>query len=104
MRNWINIPRVEGRASRQAHADLPDGTFEHEIGREGFFGPAAHIHHAHAPTGWVRFEGPIRPRAFDTTKFDAVPDSAWMRTSSRRISFLGKLTGKLFHKIFVMAY
>ena len=33
MRNWINIPRVEGRASRQAHADLPDGTFEHEIGR-----------------------------------------------------------------------
>lgn len=77
MRNWINIPRVEGRASRQAHADLPDGTFEHEIGREGFFGPAAHIHHAHAPTGWVRFEGPIRPRAFDTTKFDVVPAGPW---------------------------
>ncbi len=33
-------PRVEGVASRQAHTDLPDGTYERELGREGFFGPA----------------------------------------------------------------
>jgi homogentisate 1,2-dioxygenase len=65
MKRWIELPRVEGEASRQAHADLPAGTFEREIGRSGFFGPASHIYHRHPPTGWTSFEGPLRPRAFD---------------------------------------
>ncbi len=65
MRHWISFPRVEGEASRQAHADLPAGSYERELGREGFFGPATHMHHAHPPTAWSRFEGPLRPRAFD---------------------------------------
>lgn len=64
-RNWIEFPRIEGETSRQAHADLPAGTFEREIGRDGFFGPAAHLYHRHPPTGWTSFEGPLRPRAFD---------------------------------------
>ncbi|HEY5047923.1 MAG TPA: homogentisate 1,2-dioxygenase [Rhizomicrobium sp.] len=67
-KNWIEFPRVEGETSRQAHADLPAGTFEREIGRDGFFGPAAHIYHRHAPTGWSSFEGPLRPRAFDAAR------------------------------------
>jgi len=67
-KNWIEFPRVEGRISRQAHADLPEGTFEREIGRDGFFGPATHIYHRHPPTGWSDFEGPLRPRAFDAVK------------------------------------
>jgi homogentisate 1,2-dioxygenase len=64
-RNWIEFPKVEGQTSRQAHADLPHGTYEREIGRDGFFGPAAHIYHRHPPTGWTSFEGPLKPRAFD---------------------------------------
>ena len=64
-KNWIEFPRIEGETSRQAHADLPAGTFEREIGRDGFFGPAAHIYHRHPPTGWTSFDGPLRPRAFD---------------------------------------
>jgi homogentisate 1,2-dioxygenase len=64
-KNWIEFPRVEGETSRQAHADLPAGTYEREIGRDGFFGPATHIYHSHPPTGWSKFEGPLRPRAFD---------------------------------------
>ncbi len=67
-RNWIEFPRVEGEASRQAHADLPSGTYEREIGRDGFFGPATHLYHRHPPTGWTSFEGPLRPRAFDAAK------------------------------------
>ena len=67
-KNWIEFPRVEGETSRQAHADLPPGTYEREIGRDGFFGPATHIYHAHPPTGWTDFEGPLRPRAFDAVK------------------------------------
>ena len=67
-KSWIEFPRVEGKASRQAHADLPEGTYEREIGRDGFFGPATHIYHRNPPTGWSDFEGPMAPRAFDAKK------------------------------------
>jgi len=65
MNRWISFPLREGAHSRQAHCDLPAGTYEREMGREGFFGPVSHIHHAHPPTGWIDWEGPLRPRAFD---------------------------------------
>src|SRR5689334_6152065 len=77
MQNWIRFPRVEGVTSRQAHADLPPGTYERELGKEGFFGPATQMVHAHAPTGWVRWEGPLKPRAFDLTKLNDVAASPW---------------------------
>ncbi|HEY2010002.1 MAG TPA: homogentisate 1,2-dioxygenase [Rhizomicrobium sp.] len=73
MRNWIEFPRTEGITSRQAHADLPEGSFEREIGRDGFFGPAVHIYHRHPPTGWTSFEGPLKPRAFDAVGAPAGP-------------------------------
>ena len=38
-KRWISFPKAEGEHSRQAHADLPAGTFEREMGKEGFFGP-----------------------------------------------------------------
>ncbi|GAA0449831.1 homogentisate 1,2-dioxygenase [Aeromonas salmonicida subsp. achromogenes] len=66
MRNWISFPHREGTHSRQAHADLPEqAIYERELGRAGFFGPATHMHHKHAPTDWTNWEGPLRPRAFD---------------------------------------
>ncbi|WP_439815597.1 homogentisate 1,2-dioxygenase [Zavarzinia sp. CC-PAN008] len=68
---YISFPRVEGRSSRQAHADLPAGTFERELGKEGFFGPATMMYHRHAPTGWTSWSGPLRPRAFDLSALDA---------------------------------
>ena len=76
-KNWISFPRVEGQASRQAHADLPEGTYERELGREGFFGPATHMYHKHMPTAWSSFTGPLRPRAYDTTKFDDFGPMPW---------------------------
>jgi homogentisate 1,2-dioxygenase len=77
MKRHIGHPRVEGTASRQAHCDLPPGTFEREMSKEGFFGPAAFFHHKHPPTGWSSFEGPLRPHAFDLTKLDAIADHPW---------------------------
>ena len=68
----VHLPRVEGSVSRQAHADLPDGTYERELGREGFFGPATHMYHQHPPTSWSQFEGPMRPRAFDLARLEEV--------------------------------
>jgi homogentisate 1,2-dioxygenase len=68
VKRYIQFPRVEGQASRQAHADMPAGTYEREMSKEGFFGPAAFFHHRHPPTGWTAFDGPLRPHAFDLTK------------------------------------
>ena len=77
MKRYIGYPRVEGQASRQAHCDLPPGTFEREMSKEGFFGPAAFFHHRHPPTGWSDFEGPLRPRAFDLTRLELAAPSPW---------------------------
>jgi homogentisate 1,2-dioxygenase len=77
MKRFIPHVRVEGTASRQAHADLPAGTYEREISKEGFFGPAAFFHHKHPPTGWVSFEGPLRPHAFDLNKLAQSQGSPW---------------------------
>ena len=74
---WIPIRKVEGKASRQAHCDLPAGTYEREISKEGFFGPAAMIYHDRPPTGWSSFEGPLRPRAFDLNKLPGPDASPW---------------------------
>ncbi|MFA5941800.1 MAG: homogentisate 1,2-dioxygenase [Sinimarinibacterium sp.] len=77
MKKWIYRPIVEGQASRQAHADLPEGSFERELGKEGFFGPATHMIHPRPPTGWTHWEGPLRPRAFDLSKLGATAASPW---------------------------
>src|SRR4051812_8033298 len=74
---YISFPKVEGLASRQAHADLPEGTFERELGKEGFFGPATHMYHRHAPTGWRNWAGPLRPRAYDLTAINQSGGSPW---------------------------
>jgi homogentisate 1,2-dioxygenase len=58
-------PLRKGKTARQAHVALPEGTFEEEHGRKGFYGKSAHLYHAHAPTGWIRFEGKLRPHCFD---------------------------------------
>ncbi len=77
MKNWIALPRIEGKSSRQAHADLPEGTYERELGREGFFGPATQMYHTHPPTGWTDWEGPLRPRAFDLNRVAAGTGDPW---------------------------
>jgi homogentisate 1,2-dioxygenase len=90
MNKWITLPRVEGEASRQAHADLPAGTYERELGREGFFGPSTQMHHRHPPTGWTAFLGPLKPRAFDTVKlpeYTASPFQASLLFKNANVQF-----------------
>jgi homogentisate 1,2-dioxygenase len=77
MKRYIPVSRVEGTASRQAHCDLPEGTYEREMSKEGFFGPAAFFHHRQPPTGWSDFTGPLQPRAFDLTRLPAGVDTPW---------------------------
>jgi homogentisate 1,2-dioxygenase len=77
MKNHIRYSRMSGIASRQAHADLPSGTYEREMGKEGFFGPATFFYHRHPPTGWTHFEGPLRPHAFDLSQLRAGSGDPW---------------------------
>ena len=61
-------PLNKGKTAKQAHVGIPEGTFEEEHGRRGFYGRSAHLYHAHPPTGWVRFEGHLRPHRFDLNR------------------------------------
>jgi homogentisate 1,2-dioxygenase len=76
-KNWIPVRGAQGTHSRQAHADMPEGTYEREVSKEGFFGPAAFFHHPRPPTGWTDFEGPLRPRAFDLSALNEATPSPW---------------------------
>ena len=63
-------PYMKGKITKQAHVAIPEGTFEEEHGRRGFYGKSAHLYHTHAPTGWIRFEGKLRPHCFDCNKLE----------------------------------
>jgi homogentisate 1,2-dioxygenase len=64
------FPIKKGHTTRQAHVGLPDGTYEEEHGRKGFYGKSAHLYHAHPPTGWTRFEGKLRPHLLDLNQLE----------------------------------
>src|SRR5260370_8288692 len=68
-------PLKIGKTTSQAHVGIPEGTFEEEHGRKGFYGKSAHLYHAHPPTGWIRFEGKLRPHCFDLNRL-APPDQS----------------------------
>lgn len=70
-------PLFEGDASRQAHADIPKGTFERELGRSGFSGAASHVYHRNPPTAWESLEGELLPRAFRPLSIAKPVNSPW---------------------------
>ena len=76
-KRWISFPKAEGKYSRQAHADLPAGTYEREMGKEGFFGPTCHFHHLHPPTGWTSFEGPTAAARLRSQRAAERSSSPW---------------------------
>lgn len=62
---------AQGSHSSQPHVRVPEGTYEEEHGRQGFFGRVSHLYHRHPPTGWLRIEGPLKPHAFQATDLPA---------------------------------
>lgn len=63
-------PLKKGAVAKQAHVGLPPGTYEEEHGRRGFYGKSAHLYHAHPPTGWIRFEGKLKPHCLDLNRLE----------------------------------
>lgn len=77
MRRYLHTPILKGQSARQAHCDLPEGSFEREMSKEGFFGPAAFFYHRHPPTAWESFEGPLQPHAFDLRAHSETAPCLW---------------------------
>ncbi|VAW36419.1 Homogentisate 1,2-dioxygenase [hydrothermal vent metagenome] len=103
MKNWIQTFRKEGKVARQAHYDLPENTYEREVGKEGFFGPVAHFYHKNPPTNWSEFEGDLQPRAFDTNDFIEVQNCPFkavvlMHNASIKVRML-KINASMDHLI-----
>lgn len=71
------FPLRKGTHTRQAHVDLPPGTFEEEHGRQGFYGKVSHLYRLHPPTDWTRVEGPLKPHSYDLNQlFGGKADAA----------------------------
>ena len=58
----MKIQFSKGTVPKQAHVAIPEGLYEEEHGRQGFFGPVTQFYHTHPPTDWKRIEGPLQPR------------------------------------------
>ncbi len=58
----------QGKHTRQAHKGIPEGFFEEEQGRRGFFGPVSHLIRKKPSTNWKVIDGPLKPRMFDLVK------------------------------------
>jgi homogentisate 1,2-dioxygenase len=53
---------ASGVYTKQAHVKIPEGTFEEEHGRKGFFGRVSHLYHQNKPTDWTDISGDLKPR------------------------------------------
>lgn len=54
--------KSSGIYTKQAHVKIPEGLFEEEHGRKGFFGRVSHLYHHTPPVNWTHIEGDLKPR------------------------------------------
>jgi homogentisate 1,2-dioxygenase len=54
--------RASGVYTKQAHVKIPEGMYEEEHGRKGFFGRVSHLYHQNKPTDWTAIKGELKPR------------------------------------------
>lgn len=54
--------KASGLHTKQAHVKIPEGLYEEEHGRKGFFGRVSQIYHENPCTGWSNIQGDLKPR------------------------------------------
>jgi homogentisate 1,2-dioxygenase len=54
--------KSSGVFTKQAHVNIPEGLYEEEHGRKGFFGKVSQIYHQNPPVNWTNIEGELKPR------------------------------------------
>lgn len=67
--------KASGNYTKQAHVKIPEGLYEEEHGRKGFFGRVSQLYHEQPLTGWTNIEGDLKPRnlpaLFDESDFSS---------------------------------
>lgn len=67
--------KASGTYTKQAHVKIPEGLYEEEHGRKGFFGRVSHLYHSNQLTNWTNIEGSLKPRnlppSFDKVKINS---------------------------------
>ncbi|EQC51223.1 homogentisate 1,2-dioxygenase [Bacteriovorax sp. DB6_IX] len=58
--------RASGTHTKQAHVDIPEGLYEEEHGRKGFFGRVSQLYHENPPVNWTNIDGDLKPRCLPT--------------------------------------
>jgi homogentisate 1,2-dioxygenase len=53
---------ASGTYSKQAHVKIPDGLYEEEHGRNGFFGRVSQLYHENPTVNWTNIEGDLKPQ------------------------------------------
>jgi homogentisate 1,2-dioxygenase len=54
--------KASGVYTKQAHVKIPEGLYEEEHGRKGFFGRVSHLYRENKPTDWTHIVGELKPR------------------------------------------
>jgi homogentisate 1,2-dioxygenase len=54
--------KASGVHTKQAHVKIPEGLYEEEHGRKGFFGRVSHTYRQNQPTNWTHIVGDLKPR------------------------------------------
>src|SRR4051812_13218761 len=54
--------KASGVYTKQAHVKIPEGLYEEEHGRKGFFGRVSHLYRENKPTDWTHIVGDLKPR------------------------------------------
>ena len=54
--------KESGIYTKQAHVNIPEGLYEEEHGRKGFFGRVSQLYHENPPVNWNNIDGDLRPR------------------------------------------
>ena len=103
-KDFANLPTgfgwAQGEYALQPHVQVPDGTYEEEHARQGFFGRTSHLYHRKPPTGWLRIEGPLKHHAYHATRREGLEHAQpepLLWNHDARIG-IAKLTGEM--KIF----
>lgn len=55
----------QGKSHTQGHKAIPEGCYEEEQGRHGFFGPVSHLLKSEPSTKWTNIQGPLKPHLYD---------------------------------------
>lgn len=68
----------QGKNTTQGHKGIPEGHFEEEQGRGGFYGAVSHLIKPKPSTRWTMIEGNLKPHLYDLVEMKK-PAGHWQR-------------------------